>query len=273
MNICFIFTNYNNSLLSINAILSIWQIVDGEKPNIIIIDNNSELKEEELLRKFLSENSDENLHFLFEENNVGYFRGLNIGIRYSKTLDTQFDYTVVGNNDLIFPNHFLKTLLKNTILYKGYPVISPNIITLDNINQNPHLIKRISIFRKFIYDLYFSNYNLALIINFISKISKKFTKRKDYLNHAKSGPIFMGYGACYILTKDFFNLFEELNAPTFLMGEEAFLSDQIHKVNKEIFYDSEIIVNHHDHASCDNLPVKKMWQITRESYKLYKPLI
>ena len=113
MNICFIFTNYNNSLLSINAILSIWQIVDGEKPNIIIIDNNSELKEEELLRKFLSENSDENLHFLFEENNVGYFRGLNIGIRYSKTLDTQFDYTVVGNNDLIFPNHFLKTLLKN----------------------------------------------------------------------------------------------------------------------------------------------------------------
>lgn len=273
MQINFVFTNYNNSLLSIQAIESIWKIQDLVDPHIVIVDNFSEIKEINILKKFKTENLQKKLHFLFLDENIGYFKGLNKGINYLNKMDVNFDYFIIGNNDLIFPEMLLKLLCKNNLIHSLYPVISPNLITLDNVHQNPHVLYRISRMRKIIYDFYFYDYNFAKIISTISKYTSFLTKRKDSVAHKNSGVINMGYGACYLLTTNFFDFFKELDAKTFLMGEEAFLSNQIHSKGLEIYYDSEIEILHYDHASCGKIPARKMWEFTSESYKLYRKYI
>jgi len=273
MNINFIFTNYNNSLLSIQAIKSIWEIEGIVNPHIVIIDNFSEYRERAKLKNFQKKNSYKNLHFLYLDENIGYFKGLNQGIRMMLDTGIKFDYFIIGNNDLIFPKNLYQKILKNKINHGPYPVISPNLVTRDGVHQNPHVLNKISKLRKIIYALYFLNYQVAKFILMISTFTSSISKRKDSLDYKRSGVINMGYGACYLLTKKFFEYYNELDAITFLMGEEAFLSNQIHTKGLEIYYDSEIEILHYDQASCGQLPAKRMWNYTKESYKLYRKLI
>jgi GT2 family glycosyltransferase len=57
------------------------------------------------------------------------------------------------------------------------------------------------------------------------------------------------------------------------MGEVYFLSEQLRLKGLKIFYDSEIVIHHYDHATCDNISNKKMWQLTKNSYQLYKKFL
>ena len=68
----------------------------------------------------------------------------------------------------------------------------------------------------------------------------------------------------------FFKSFEYLLAPTFLMGEESFLYYQLKEKNYNIYYEPNIKVKHHDHATVSNLPSKKFWKLSKDSHKIYK---
>lgn len=273
MKICFVFTNFNNSQLSIQAINSIWKIEGISNPYIIIVDNKSEQSERKILEDFVDININKNLHVLFLNENIGYFPGLNIGIEFIRNIEKDFKYTIIGNNDLVFQKDLYFKLLNSSDSYVSYPVISPNLVTLNGIHQNPHVLRSTSTLRKLIYDLYFSNYYIAKSILLIARITKKITKRKDSDNHKCSGVIKMGYGACYILTQTFFSNFNKLYAPSFLMGEEAFLNFQICSKGLEIYYDSNIEILHYDHATIGKIPAKEMWLYSKDSYSLYRSLL
>jgi len=273
MKISFILTNYNNSLLSIQAIESILEIKGLNEFLIIVVDNDSKPAEKEKLKIFLKNKNINELYIFFSNENVGYFKGLNLGIEMLlKKIKFDADYVFIGNNDLIFPEDITHILSNRKKILNKYPVISPDLITLNGIHQNPHIINKISNFRKHIYSIYFSNYYISLVIFFISVVTKKISKRKDSNHFKNAQTIQQGYGACYILTKLFFKHFEKLDAPVFLMGEEYFLSNQIHSKKMEIFYEPSIKIKHADHATLGKLYSKKIWSYTRDSYKLYKKL-
>jgi hypothetical protein len=178
-----------------------------------------------------------------------------------------------GNNDLFFPKDFYNQIILNEISFLTYPVISPNIITEDGLYQNPHVINEISKFRELMYDVYFLNYTLAKIIKKIALITNYFTDRSDETFHDKSQIIYQGHGSCYILTPKFFEHFQELFAPTFLMGEEFFLSLQLKQKNLNLFYESNICLTHKWHSSINNVPARKIWEISRESHRIYRKYI
>ena len=79
----------------------------------------------------------------------------------------------------------------------------------------------------------------------------------------------MGYGACYILTNNFFKKFDELDAPVFLMGEEGILTNQILSVSGNILYIPDLIVNHLDHSSIKKLTSRNLYRFSKISYKYY----
>ena len=81
--------------------------------------------------------------------------------------------------------------------------------------------------------------------------------------------IFMGYGACYVLTKNFFKHFVKLDSPVFLMGEEGVLTNQILSVNGSILYTPKLVVYHLDHSTIGKINNKKLYNFSRESYKVY----
>lgn len=270
MKLGFVCTNFNNSDYTTAFVDSLHK--NGQDlRNVVIVDNNSNQDEISKLRNL-------NLIFrdlvvIYNKDNIGYFPGLNIGISYLRDNFGDFDCIVVGNNDLVFPDGFLNQVKSFLDKKNDDLVISPNLITLDGINQNPHVIKKISPFREFVWDIYYSNFFISRVIHKFASFSKRYTERKDYLEHNKSQYIYQGYGACYLLTKNFFKHFDNLFAPVFLMGEELFLTKQLESVGCSIFYEPSIIVMHHDHATMAKLPSRKLWEISRDSHKVYRKYV
>lgn len=268
MKIAFIVTNYNNSHHTVSLINSI--NLDPRNINniIIVVDNNSNDENKIILEGL--ELSNQNLKVIYSPVNLGYFKGLNLGLKFLHLNFSNIKHVIIGNNDLIFGKDFLSQIEKNNDLFLKYAVVSPNIITKNEIPQNPHVTRKISNFRSYIYDLYYYNYFFSKIILLIVRASKSKFIRKDYLNSNIPQVIFQGYGACYILGPIFFEYYNLLFAPTFLMGEEFFLTYQLQMANLSIFYEPTIMVHHEDHATTGLLPSKHFWIISKQSHNVYK---
>lgn len=268
MKIGFVFTNYNNSHYTRDVIHSISLNKNFSDSYIVVVDNKSEAADVELLKKI--EQDYPSVKIIFNPENSGYFKGLNIGIEYLRKQYPDMLHIVIGNNDLFFPGDFAEILHSKESLFEQYPVVSPDLITLDGVHQNPHVVEKISNSRELIYDIYYSNYYLSLLIGYVAKATRKFTDRKDEEQFEVAQTIYQGYGACYILGPVFFEKFKLLWAPTFLMGEEFFLSKQLEKEGMKVYYEPSIKVEHHDHATMGKLPGKKLWSISRDSHKVYR---
>jgi GT2 family glycosyltransferase len=264
MKIGFIFTNYNNSKVTINAIESINLLEGDHEKFIVIVDNDSDEIEKEILSGY---RVNENTLFHFSDKNLGYFKGLNLGLELISNLKLDLDFIIIGNNDLIFPKEFVTQINNQKVTLDKYPVISPNIITLDGIHQNPHVIDQISKLRELIYDIYYSNYYLSFAIGKIAKLTSSFTDRNDEQFYNIPREIVQGYGACYILTKKFIKEIQTLWSPTFMMAEEYFFSLQLQKLGYKFYYEPTIIVKHQCHATMGKLKSKFMWNLARDAHK------
>lgn len=262
-------TNYNNSNYTLEMIKSI-AIADMSdvEIDIVVVDNASESKQKALLGDVGS--ISRCAHVIYNNCNEGYFTGLNIGIEYLYAKNTKFDCIVVGNNDLVFPIDFFQRLKLGCNVFVKEPVICPDIVTLDGVHQNPHVITKTSPVREFLYDLYFTNFYLARLMVKVANLTRKITSRTDHHQHDVACHIYQGYGACYILGPLFIEHFRLLWAPTFLMGEELFLSKQLADKGYRQFYYPAFTVLHHDHASTGKIPNRKMWEISKESHKVYR---
>lgn len=268
MRIGFTFTNYNNSSLSIQAAQSIAANCGDCEYGIVLVDNASAQQE----RRILAESGvlPANCAVIWNEKNVGYFAGLNIGVAALKKTSEHYDAIVIGNNDLVFGQEFFSGLKAVGKLLADRSVISPDILTLDNVHQNPHVHSSVSRFREIVWDLYFSNYVMSRLINWCARIAGSLAARNDFSYHAAEGPIAQGYGACYILTPRFFEKYGSLWSPGFVMGEEFYLQRQLQASCEQTYYSPMIKVRHHDHATIAKIPTRKLWDMTRQYHRIYR---
>ena len=139
MNLLYVCVNYNNSRVTINAVDSFLESCRNAK--CVVIDNASNSDDLVVLKERYA--NDVNVILLGSDTNVGYFSGLNIGLRYINSENLEYDVVVIGNNDLIFPKLFYQELLNKEELFARYLVVSPNITTSDGVKQNPHVINDI----------------------------------------------------------------------------------------------------------------------------------
>jgi GT2 family glycosyltransferase len=235
---------------------------------ITVVDNNSEAKD--LLHLAEIREKYPIVHIIYNNENVGYFRGLNVGIRFLRAKYVFLDCIVVGNNDLVFSPNFNNQVVECRHVISEHAVVAPDIVTLDGFHQNPNVISKssISTFRRFVWTLYYSNYQIALLIKFLSKIfhTHSFQRVEDPKLYRTPRTIHQGYGACYLLGPKFFEYFDELWAPTFLMEEELFLAQQLEDKGLDCYYEPRILVYHHEHATSDNVTSRKIWEISRNAH-------
>ena len=104
-------------------------------------------------------------------------------------------------------------------------------------------------------------------MQFFMSLKIRLSKSYDRDGSNREQLILMGYGACYILTHDFFKNFKNLDAPNFLMGEEGVLANQILSKNGKTIYKPNIIVHHHDHTSIGKISNRKLYNFSKESYE------
>jgi len=266
MNIGYVCTNYNNSRFTREAVRSI--VASCPASRVVVVDNKSDADDVAELKRI--ELDFDNVELILGDENLGYFPGLNKGIRYLRQAWPDVQFMVVGNNDLIFPPDFLAAMERNLACLCDHAVVSPDIVTVDGVHQNPHVIEAISWPRELAYDIYYSSHVLALLIAVLARMSHRITDRNDEARWEVGGPIYQGHGSCYILGPKFFEYFEELWAPTFLMGEEFFLSKQLMDKGMRVYYEPGIRVVHQYHAAVSQIPAKKMWEIARDAHKVYR---
>lgn len=272
MKIGYVCTNYNNSSFTRSAIAS---LVAGSRPNdvrIVVVDNKSSQEDVSMLKEIGREYPD--VELLLHPENVGYFRGLNLGIAHLRSRHADVGHVVVGNNDLTFPTNFVEKVLSDRSVSNEWAAIAPDIVCSDGLHQNPHVLHPISVFRRFVWELYYLSYGAAVIIRQAARLTKRFTARPEtrpgHDLHLTPGPIILGLGACYILTPVFFRHFDALYAPTFLMQEELFLTEQLKLVGQKVYYDPQFVVHHHGAATTDMLPSRLMWKFSKDAHRVYK---
>ena len=258
MKSAFICVNYNNSKYTLDYILSL-ENVRSQNVEIIVVDNNSNKSE-------LAQLGESNLNFQLIKSkiNLGYFKGLNLAIDSIEHKE-EYDYIIVGNNDLSFSANFVFEL-SNEEIDSSIFVIAPNIIKLNGQHQNPHITDKFSLIARIYRKLYFSNYVLAKALQFFTNIRSRLFNFLDRKSNNVEQIILMGYGACYILTKNFFNNFDNLDSPNFLMGEEGVLANQVLSKNGKTIYKPNLIVHHHDHTSIGKISSRSLYNFSKESY-------
>lgn len=264
----FVVTNYNNSKYTADLIESLKKQIGDFEIVPVVVDNAS--CADELNKLAVVEERYSDVKIIRNSDNLGYFNGLNVGLKYLLSTHQDVYCVVVGNNDLIFNSDFCAKLIEMEQVFSDKPVVAPDIITLDGIHQNPHVVSNISRLREIVWDLYYSNYYLAMLISKVAQLTSSVTQRKDFCMHEKSRYIYQGYGACYVLTRSFIENFCQLFAPTFLMGEEFFLAYQLGSKGYLTYYCADIQVLHHDHASVGTLPRRQFWEIARTAHKVYR---
>jgi len=269
MNVVFIHVNYNNTSKTIDCVSSIFEnSIEDVVFKIIIIDNNSRNQEKQQLKNWYNNQNKKVVTIHFLDDNIGYFPALNYGlIHYQNIIDV--DYVIIGNNDLLFENIFLTKLSKKKY-DKSVFVIAPNIVNEDNNHQNPQIVYKYKIHQLIFLDLYFTNYFLAKMLEYLSHIFRFRGSQTSRAGHDKSQFISIGYGACYILTKEYLNRIKTLPDYLFLMNEENALSDVVFKNNGRIYYDSELVVHHMEHSSVGLVIKKHIYKIAQKSYKISK---
>lgn len=267
MTYAYVCTNYNNAHFTRDAVRTI-NACSVPPERIVVVDNQSNPEDVFELERIAAEHP--NVVLVLNSTNDGYFPGLNLGIARMRALDPGVTTMVVGNNDLEFPPNFGERLVEVVADAQDRPVISPYIETLDGMPQNPHVVSGISRAREFVYDLYYANYHLAKLISAAAKYSSVITDRHDEAGHAQPQYIYQGHGSCYVLTPRFFNDFERLWAPTFLMGEEFFLSYQLAEQGYMTYYDPRVRLRHRCNGAIEQIPARRMWALARDAHRVYR---
>lgn len=268
MRIGYVCTNYNNSAVTAHAIETL-RANRGHEIFVAVVDNASAPEEIAQLRSIEAPD----VAVLALEKNVGYFAGLNAGIRHLRQAHPDLEWLVIGNNDLEFPPDFLDKLARLAPELRRFPVVSPDIVTQDGEHQNPHVIERVSKVREAFYDLYYSNYQVGLAVQKLALLLHGISDRRDERAWRYARPIYQGHGSAYLLGPRFFELFEELWAPTFLMSEEFFLSKQLSDLGEKVYYDPRLTITHLWHASLAQLPSRRRWEIAREAHREYRKYV
>jgi GT2 family glycosyltransferase len=272
MKVGYVCTNYNNSSYTRSAIASL--NASGREGDIVavVVDNDSRVHDVESLRGL--QRDFPNIELVLNGKNVGYFPGLNVGVHLLRSKYPEIAHMIVGNNDLEFPADFFDTFERHCGILDSWAVVAPDLVTPQGIHQNPHVFHSISRMRKLVWDLYALSYASGVLVKHAARISKRLTVREENATgselYKQPGPIEQGYGACYLIGPMFHRHFRQFCAPTFMMQEEFFLFEQLQLIGQLTYYDPRFVVYHHGHASTDQLPNRRHWQISHDAHVIYK---
>lgn len=205
---------------------------------IIIVENGSPNHSFHNLKICFGENPQ--ITILKSKENLGFAKGINIGIRYARK-ELKADYVFVGNSDLIFHEDLLETLME--VDDKGVGVISPVVYTMDGKRQ-PMTVSTDHIYKLIMITIWNMIVEWLMIIQpfysikeYIKKSWNRIWKSKknncnNYDNNYKDFNYkFMLQGCSYLLTPQFFQYYKQLYPKTFLYWEEINLMVYLNKVN------------------------------------------
>lgn len=168
MKVSFLILNFNCFKLTNSLIESIkyYDLID----NIIVVDNNSSDNSKEELRKI----NNNKVKFIFNNENFGYSKGNNIGLKYAVDI-LKSDYIIVSNPDIMVNEEALLKCIQAFDINDKYAIVAP---TINNINSKGDIAWKIPNYYNDIFSLFYIT-NKLFNKNLLYKNSvfqKKFTE-------------------------------------------------------------------------------------------------
>jgi GT2 family glycosyltransferase len=268
--VAFVVVNFNNSSYTKTLCESLGRqqgLGAAFAVDCLVVDNSTDLEQMNVCAQLCDAYAE--LRYIRSSSNVGYFGGLNRGL--AERPQDKASLVVIGNNDLQFSPTFCRDLLA-TAFDEAVFAVCPDVVTLDGMHQNPHLVSRISWYRRLQFDILFSNYHVARIGSPLRRFFSD-ARRPARRSASPRQDVHMGIGACYVLTPSFFSKFDRLDYPLFLYGEEAFLSAQIHSAGGRLIYEPGLVVTHSERASTDSIAPRAKYELARQAYWLCRDLL
>jgi GT2 family glycosyltransferase len=260
-DIAFVILHYITIMETQNLVSSIKKNIDTPNYKIIIVDNYSPNKSGYELKKLYS--TDKSIDVIINNENLGFARGNNVGIRHCKD-NYIIKYICCLNNDTILIQKDFISKVEQEYSLSRAAVIGPRIILKNNSIQASALrLKSIGEYQNEYNDYLKGEIPSNKINGTLESIKKKFpdlyTKYSSIKNDFYGNKLrfrqedVVLHGCCLIFTEVFFELLSGFNEQTFLFREEELLYLSIKSNHLLSVYNPHIRIKHLEDAATDSI--------------------
>ncbi|MCT4403058.1 MULTISPECIES: glycosyltransferase [Leuconostoc] len=240
--------------------------LSGEN-RVVIVDNASPNESGKKLEKLFLNNK--NVDVILSNNNTGYAKGNNLGIRYALEKYSP-DFIILANNDIEFKQNNFSELLQESFQKKNFDILGPDIFVPETgIHQNPkqsnsYTIEQVQKINNNSIRLLNQNNLLFSFRANLKRVSRlrKFVIQKRKATSIKTDTIQLNvvlHGSLLVFSKQFFDkMMIPFDENTFFYFETEILDRKMKELNMIAKYDPSMVVYHHQNTS------------TRQSFKSAK---
>lgn len=234
------------------------------KNRVVIVDNASPNGSGKKLEELFLNNK--NVDVILSNNNTGYAKGNNLGIRYALEKYSP-DFIILANNDIEFKQNNFSELLQESFQKKNFDILGPDIFVPETgIHQNPkqsnsYTIEQVQKINNNSRRLLNQNNLLFSFRANLKRVSRlrKFVIQKRKAISIKTDTIQLNvvlHGSLLVFSKQFFGkMMTPFDEKTFFYFETEILDRKMKELNMIAKYDPSMLVYHHQNTS------------TRQSFK------
>ncbi|MFW6769190.1 glycosyltransferase family 2 protein [Leuconostoc citreum] len=228
------------------------------KNRVVIVDNASPNGSGKKLEELFLNNK--NVDVILSNNNTGYAKGNNLGIRYALEKYSP-DFIILANNDIEFKQNNFLELLKESFLTKNFDILGPDIFVPETgIHQNPkqsnsYTIEQVHKINNNSRRLLNQNKLLFSFRANLKRVSKlrKFVIQKRKATSIKTDIVQLNivlHGSLLVFSKQFFDkMAVPFDEKTFFYFETEILDRKMKELNMIAKYDPSMLVYHHQNTS------------------------
>ena len=229
-----IIVNYRTDLLTIDYVKN--EVSKIKLPHIVVVVNNSAIESSNYLlcnslHATLVENinvsvcqNESNVYVISSEENLGFAKGNNLGVRFIQNHFPSCSYLLFSNNDIqIVDEDVCERLIEKMSYNKDIGLIGPKVIGLKGELQSPEPYIHMVDYFCWMY----------LITPFVSKAQKINKFNLDYSSKAKEGYHYKVMGSFFMICLQDYIACGMMDERTFLYAEEMILSERLNAIGKK----------------------------------------
>lgn len=226
----------------------------------------NEAKDEEVER-FKKEATEIDLEIIVYETreNLGYFNGFLYGVnRFAESFSMFPEWIVLSNTDILYRDKaFYNGFIQGKYSLDTY-CVGPSIYKADTKTyQNPEALSRRPALKMKELAFIFSHKYLARLYIQLSN----FKRSKPALEKPNGGFVYEIHGAFFAMRRNFVEYIMHKKYGALLYSEETYVAEELLRLGKKTYYDSEIEIIHNEHSVTGKLSIDNKARFLAESLK------
>lgn len=217
LNVSIITINYNNAILTSDAINSIIKNSKNFTYEIIVVDNSCSDDEFNKLKKLIGDKA----RLIQSESNLGFGKGNNLAVSQSRG-----KYVFFLNNDTLLINNAIFELYDFLEKNENVGIAGSNLYSIDNKPTHSFTYSQLNVTE------------LKKLTKMKSILKFYLFKKRNDFNYSNT-PISVGgdvLGASLMISRKDFDLLQGFDKDIFMYGEETLLCYKlIHELNKKVY--------------------------------------